>query len=522
VLLLPGVAKASAVDSLRAVTEQRPVDSLVLDAHVELARSYFGTDLDSVYAIGDRTRQLARNQGRLDFEAQGENNMGIARLFQGNNAGALTHFQRVLDIREAEGDQELIGGALNNVALAHQELGHTALALDFHIRSLRIKESLGDSSRIRVSYNNIGLIYEQLQDYPTARDYYRNSLSFLPLEKDTASHATTLYNIGVTYFKEGQSDSARLIFDQSYPLTLHSGDRRMIGLHKMYYGVIRQEAGEYGPARDSIEAALAIFEDLGKQDQMAAARTYLGFNALSTGRPAEARRLCESGLELARLTENLTKQVDCMECLHESYAALGMPGPAYETALTFFRLRDSLASVDVHKQIVRKDLEYTFRKEQMADSMATARTNELVRIRYESELDRQQSFSFFMVIVGVLLLGLAILFYINFRNKQRLNQRLEVRVAERTKELQQQKDRLAEYAFMNAHLLRQPLAQVLGMVTLLRLAKTQDELEHYLDLLEDSSERLDKVIHEIRDVVEAESLPIDRPVPVKEASSSSL
>ncbi|MEM0999407.1 MAG: tetratricopeptide repeat protein [Bacteroidota bacterium] len=507
-LLLPIVlfAETPRQDSLRAAIAAPRADTLELDALVQLARSYFATNLDSAFCIGQRARVAAARQENPEYFAEGENAMGIARLFQGRNREALGHFEKVLQIREGLREKKMIAAAANNIALAHQELGNSSEAIDYHLRSLRIKEELGDTARIRISYNNIGLIYEQLKDYATARFYYGSALKMIPRESDTIGYLTCIYNLGVTHLEEGNNDSALFFLRQSLPLAEKVGDKRMLGLHYMLYGVVDQRNGQYRSAGKRIQRGLDLFREIGKEDQMAAALAHLGDNCLALQRPGRARELCQEGLVYARRSESLEKEANCLECLHRSYAGLGQSGKAYAAAREFMQLRDSIGSENTLKQIMRKDLEYSFQKQALADSMQSARSSTLLRMKYENELQRQEAVTLYLIVIGALLLGLAILFYVNNRNRQRLNLILEERVRTRTQELEKQNERLAEYAYMNAHLLRQPLTQILGLISLIYLAKSPQEREEYLKLLRHSAERLDQVVHEIRDVVEEESV----------------
>lgn len=87
---------------------------------------------------------------------------------------------------------------------------------------------------------------------------------------------------------------------------------------------------------------------------------------------------------------------------------------------------------------------------------------------------------------------------------QQINEQLEKRVIERTERLVYQNERLREYAFINAHLLRGPSARIQGLISLLisgRLSK-EDE-QQALDYLEVSGEELDKIIRKINRTLEA-------------------
>lgn len=500
--LYPAQLRAVNQDSLRTLTIEHPADTVGAEALVLLSRSYFLTDLDSSMAIGERAKNLSTLLKNKELLAQSENAMGIARLYQGNNPKSLIHFQEVLRIREIQGIPELIAKANNNVAIAHQEMGNFSLALDCHIRSLKIKEELGDSASIRVSNVNIGLIYHQLKDYPSARRYYSKTLNMLPLEKDSVGYATNVYNIGSTYFNEERDDSARYWFDMSFPIVQALGDQRMIGLHFLNYGQMDQREGLYNQSEQGIALSLDIFQTLGKRDQIVVAWNALGTNYLLKGNPEQAEAYCSKGLALATELDDLAKEATCLECLHQAYSDLGRPGDAYSALVQLSGLRDSLSSEDVHMQIVRKDLANDFQKQHLADSLQAARNNALLAVEYENEQDRLFSFTLYLTIIGGLLLGVVLLLVFILRNKAKQGRVLEERVARRTEALEKQKDQLAEYAFINAHLMRQPLAQIMGLIPLIQLAEDEDERVQYLNYLQQSSQKLDDVIHEVRDIVE--------------------
>lgn len=68
---------------------------------------------------------------------------------------------------------------------------------------------------------------------------------------------------------------------------------------------------------------------------------------------------------------------------------------------------------------------------------------------------------------------------------------------ERTEELEHQNKQLAEYAFINSHLLRAPLASILGITNLLSKTKLTDEQKEYLAHLNSASIQLHEVVGKI-------------------------
>lgn len=84
-----------------------------------------------------------------------------------------------------------------------------------------------------------------------------------------------------------------------------------------------------------------------------------------------------------------------------------------------------------------------------------------------------------------------------------LNKNLEDAVRKRTSELETQNRQLTEYAFINSHLLRAPLARVLGLSQLVaREVSTAHERE-LLHALEASAHELDQIIRKISELLYA-------------------
>ena len=82
-----------------------------------------------------------------------------------------------------------------------------------------------------------------------------------------------------------------------------------------------------------------------------------------------------------------------------------------------------------------------------------------------------------------------------------INQNLEKRVKERTKNLELQNKQLSEYAYINAHLLRGPLCSILGLVQLMENGFHDDEEQIVLHMKK-SSEELQKIVNKITTAIE--------------------
>lgn len=85
---------------------------------------------------------------------------------------------------------------------------------------------------------------------------------------------------------------------------------------------------------------------------------------------------------------------------------------------------------------------------------------------------------------------------------QGINDNLEMLVKQRTAELEKKNQALEEYAFINAHKLRGPVASILGLLNLLMKCKPGDDTTVIRDHLQGSANKLDAVVRSITEAIE--------------------
>jgi len=83
-----------------------------------------------------------------------------------------------------------------------------------------------------------------------------------------------------------------------------------------------------------------------------------------------------------------------------------------------------------------------------------------------------------------------------------INENLEALVRKRTIELERKNKALEEYAFINAHQLRAPLASILGLINILNTIELNPRDKIILEHLNDSSEKLEQIVRTITEAIE--------------------
>ncbi|WP_162555972.1 YfiR family protein [Reichenbachiella versicolor] len=86
---------------------------------------------------------------------------------------------------------------------------------------------------------------------------------------------------------------------------------------------------------------------------------------------------------------------------------------------------------------------------------------------------------------------------------RRLNEMLEIKVAERTRGLKDKNEQLTEYAFVNSHLLRAPLSRILGLCQLLEASSSAEEHD-MISAMKNSADELDSIVRRINILLDQE------------------
>lgn len=80
---------------------------------------------------------------------------------------------------------------------------------------------------------------------------------------------------------------------------------------------------------------------------------------------------------------------------------------------------------------------------------------------------------------------------------QELNQNLEKKVMEKVADIQEQNEVLEKYAFMNAHVVRAPLANIIGALRLYQNTEDPDKKSELLNMLAESANILDNAVRDV-------------------------
>lgn len=395
--------------------------------------------------------------------------------------------------------------ALNVMGGIHWAVGDYDQALSHYLKAVEIYEELEDGSGLSKVFNNIGETYKKIEEWDKSLSYLQKSLEIKEESGTPSSSFLTYNNIAEIYVQTGELDKAESFYNLIINNLDKASDR---GAAYAYTGMgkIALERGEFDKAISYLEKSLARREKINETRGIADTK-------ITMGKVFQEKNNLTHSLELyhqALLLSNKIQAVDIQaRAVHGIYQIDSIKND-YQSALANYRkyikLRSRLFDEEQTMNISRLQVQYEtemLQRENTGNKLLVKQKNFIVIIAITA-----------LIIVAIM----AAAFYkqraaqvnanqllaeknhkIEAQSEQlvSLNTSLEQKIEKRTTKLKQQNEVLANYAFVTAHELRAPVANILGLANLLkRTAVTEKEAE-IIEHLEYATNQLDTITKEL-------------------------
>lgn len=432
--------------------------------------------------------------------------------FQGKNPLlALRYADSARKAAEASHDKRALFDAWRNQSIALSELGEPVEAETAIHRALRTADALNNDTLRASAGNTLGFLLMKKQDAKQALATFQRAYRInLRLKNDAAAHKNLL-NLAILDYhffdrpSRGINEFARV---RSWART-HQDYALLNSVLSNLAGIAWNE-GRLDEAKDLLEEAMLANTSENNISQRVYNLNQLASLNLSLNKPAEADKAASEALELAQQS-GLTADLSCAyNIASDVQEARGNPAKA----LSYFRKATHLQ--DSINQVKRaQTAEFTA---MVMDAERQVRENEVLRRDREiqqQKLTLQRTLMFFGGIIALVLAGLLLL-AVNSNRKVRqlvellrkqnhaivaqkeeiqlLNTNLEAIVEERTSKLEERTRQILDYASYNSHIIRGPLARIMGLSYLMRHSTNEQDTRFYLLKMEESAHEMDHAI----------------------------
>ena len=307
----------------------------------------------------------------------------------------------------------------NRIAVNYMEFSEDELSIQHFSKAIEFIPAAIEETGFSYEwlYNNLGLSYTNLGMHDSALFNHLKCRTIREEKKDTLGLGQTYMNLGTSYFEMGELDSA---------------------LHYFMEGLHFRKLSPRAPKSSLIESSITVGRALVALKRYGEAEKIL----------LEQERICKEIPEFIELRHRISKE------LMKLYKETGKYKKAFEYAEFYYVMKDSLFDIEKREEIIRLTSKNDYEDKVLKDSLAYAEKERITKLQQEKEDEIQKQkdeanriFQIGMGVVLVMMIGIIILVYRNYKSKklaseQILEQKIEV---EKQRDIaREQKEILAE------------------------------------------------------------------------------
>ena len=401
----------------------------------EIAEKNLSTNPDRSLEIAFSASRIAKENDDLHQLAYSQRILGKLYRRQADYEKAEQYYTKSINNYHAIENNESQAIALRGLGIVYYYKGDYAKAIAAYHNSLSIFEKINDNNEIVKSLNNIGVVYDEMGEVDKALEYYEQVLKLVDKVSNKKGIAAAFNNIGNIYYYNGDTNQAIAFFNKS--LKIKEKDKDYKGMANTYtnIGNIYLEEKNYKNAMNYYILALQIEKANGYKENLIS-------TMILVGQLHEKKNEYDDALKFYKISENLADSLDSNPKRIKVYEALSdlyTQTKKYELALDYksrqLKVRKQLLDEEKYKKIAEMEIKY-----QVYDS---EKKIEL----YQIQQDKQKLYMI-IAIVGILFLITFLAFvYYQFRNKKRLNEKLEIKndeIREKSERVIEQRDQITE------------------------------------------------------------------------------
>lgn len=345
---------------------------------------------------------------------------------------AVVYYEKALALTDEKQIKKRLSYLLKLSAL-ELESGSYTQALTYCIDALKLAEAAPRQEKYTALLDNrVGLIYSQQENNLKAIQFFRRATRSHRKLADSIGVAATIANIGTAYLDMMLFEKARSNFRQAFKVYENSNDQSGIAKMQAKLGLLEYTKGNYQEAL--VLQNLSLRTRLKSKNYRDLPESYIGISNsyLAIKRYDDALTATRSGIEITRKTGSSPQLLDMYRQFYLIYKDLNYKDSALWYHEEYGKLKDSLEQKANDELLIR--LQSTFETER--------RQRELNEIKRENELQEERLNSYrrikqkdaslkaLFIVVIIVLLTVAVLFYSRYRIKSKANGVISKKVKE--------------------------------------------------------------------------------------------
>lgn len=382
---------------------------------------------------------------------------------------ALSYLEQVIEIAEKRKAVDMLADTYRFIGIITRSNTDFSRAIRYNLKALSSYDKVGDSARIVDAMENISVTYDDLKDYEMAYEYLTKSIALSQQLTEKAGKpfklsAIASNNLGRLLVKLKRYDEAFETLREA--VSLHRENKNVpCAVQFPYYNLGNAFLLTEQPdsAAVYLNKAINLADSCTNYYMQSLTNHDLGELNYQQGRKKEARQFFKKALEGAEKRTGYTNEyIDAAYKLYTMYREEGNITTALKYHEEWSIAKDSLYNMETTIEMARLEIEYDFDREKRA----LLANQEKEQVALESELKRQRIIQWASLAGILLVLILAINFFISMRRKKKANEVIGLQNAElsaATKKLEQLSSFKDGMTNMIAHDMKNSLNTILGI-----------------------------------------------------------
>ncbi len=397
-------------------------DSARMETLLRLGWNYALINTDSARLFLDKAIYYSKILKDINKTGEAYNYIGTDFLRSSDYDSAM-HYYSIADSLYKLSNNELskINFSVNKMAMATvmSEQGNQLQAIKYYLEGIDSigKYNFHDKWNILVSaYTNIGNVYNEIEQFDKMLEYDLKALTICNSQKIADSKTVQVQMLtALAYVKLKDYNNAEKLFQKIDPLSEKIYSPYIFSIQYGIIGKYYKDQNKQDSAVNYYKKSLLYSQQSNNKFQEANMLQELGIIFSQNKKYRESIDYLEQSLNLSKKIGDKKREVNSLKYLSELYSSINQNAKAVRTYEAYIRLKDSLDKSANLKKINEIENKYQAASKQ-AQIIALKKDNLLQK----STLQQKHTLIISLVAGCILLLFVALLFYKNIKNKNRL------------------------------------------------------------------------------------------------------
>lgn len=453
--------KKYAIKQTHLLLQQSPEKSQDRLAILQLQAQLFFQlqDFSSATTTTNEIRQIANSLDLASIEAKALKMIGVYQYYSGHYPQSLKAYTNALTFYVGVDDQLQQANLYNNIGLVHAAMGDTLLTLESYQKAEAIYEQVGSELDIVDIRYNIAGLYLRLRRFDIAIEMFKKVIEKRLEFKDEKGLASAYSDIAITYKQTADYQTALTYLHKALSYYQKANDRYNLASTYHNLAEVHNELRDSSKAQVYANKSKAISEEHGYQAILAGSLHSLARALFAQGETTLPLVLLKRSNEIATKSGYQQQLRSNLLILPLIYIALGDREEAFKLNQQYIVLSHKLTNEQLNEYLAK--FESAGLKQQVAQLEQNKKFQQLER----EQADQQKN-----IVIGAVLAVILVSFF-GYRRviDKQLKAELEVKVKERTEELETVADQLqrantikSQFLANMSHEIRTPLTAIIG------------------------------------------------------------